>query len=334
MRKNDIAHHGKPGWAILFLEVVMISEATIRNVRYPPELLPDAVFNGIPAGAEVTPPILDLRRISGKLLRLSDIAVERNPSVELRIRNDDMGLPDAYNAASGFFDLASIISPYANNFQMLARDRLYYNLFSTAGLLPDIRTSFGVWVDELRIVDKLKLGIVLDNNEKALAKKFGIQDTVEKGLLPLPLEQQIEREYRSQLISEETHGRTMAVTATPQVVETMYPRGGQFLVLTKIAALPGGPGDNIVISISRDNDIDHITNLKTYAFGLERELNCFIPAMSELTLNIVAAGAINVQIRYSIWKVKLSNLLRCRFGLMSRDEAPGDVYDKVLGGIL
>ncbi|GAI60052.1 unnamed protein product, partial [marine sediment metagenome] len=55
----------------------------------------------------------------------------------------------------------------------------------------------------------------------------------------------------------------------------------------------------------------------------------------ELTLNIVAAGAVApVYIRYTIWKVKLSNLLRCRFGLMSRDEAPGDVYDKVLGGIL
>ncbi|GAH87290.1 unnamed protein product, partial [marine sediment metagenome] len=37
---------------------------------------------------------------------------------------------------------------------------------------------------------------------------------------------------------------------------------------------------------------------------------------------------------YTIWKVKLSNLLRCRFGLMSRDEAPGDVYDKCVLGIL
>ncbi|GAH85091.1 unnamed protein product, partial [marine sediment metagenome] len=160
----------------------MITEATINRSRYFPELLPDAVFNDIPAGAEVIPPILDLRRISGKLLRLSDIAVERNPNVELRIKNDDMGLPDSYNVASGFFDLASVISPYANNFQMLARDRLYYNLFSSAGLLPAIRTSFGVWVDNLRVVDKLKLGIVLDNNERALAEKFGIDATVEKGL--------------------------------------------------------------------------------------------------------------------------------------------------------
>ena len=280
----------------------MITEATINRVKYPPELLPDACFNDIPASAEVTTPILDLRRITGKLLRLSEIAVERNANVELRIRNDDMGLPDSYNVASGFFGLTSAISPYANNFQMLARERLYYNHFNSSDT------------------------------------KFGIDATVEKGLLPLPLEQQIEREYRSQLISEETHGRTMNVTATSQVVETMYPRAGQFLVLTKIAATPTATPDdasnNIRISISRDNDIDHISNLKSYAVGLERELSCFIPALAELTLNIVAAGAVTVYIRYTILKVKLSNLLRCRFGLISKEEAPGDVWEKVAVGLL
>lgn len=313
----------------------MITEATINRVRYPPELLPDAVFNDIPAGAEVTLPILDLRRITGRLLRLSEIAVDRDANVELRITNDGMGLYSAYNLAGGFFDLDSNTSPYANNFQMLARDRLYYNLFnSSADLIENFRTSFGVWVDNLRIVDKLKLGIVLDNNERALAEKFGIGDTVEKGLLPLPLEQQIEREYRSQLISEETHGRTMAVTTTSQLVETIYPRAGQFLVLTKLAATAGTTDNNIRISISRDTDADYIADLKSYAVGLERELSCFIPALSELSLNIIAAEAVTVYIRYTILKVKLSNLLRCRFGVMSRDEAPGDVYDKVLGGIL
>lgn len=311
----------------------MITEATINRVKYPPELLPDAVFNDITASTEVSPPILDLRRISGRLLRLSEIAVERDAQVELRINNDGIGLHSAYNVAGGFFDLISTVSPYANNFQMLARDRLYYNLFATAGKTA-FRTSFGVWVQNLTIADKLKLGIPLTSEERAIDKEFGISSTVEKGLLPLPLEQQIEREYRSQLISEETHGRTMNVTTTSQLVETIYPRAGQFLVLTKLAATAGSAANNIRISISRDTDADYITDLKSYAVDLERELSCFIPALSELSLNIIAAGAVTVYIRYTILKVKLSNLLKCRFGLMSKEEAPGDVYDKVLGGIL
>ncbi len=311
----------------------MITEATINRVRYPPELLPDAVFNDITANTEVSPPILDLRRLSGRLLRLSEIAVERDPDVELRIRNDDTGLHSAYNLAGGFFGLGSTVSPLANNFQMLAKDRLYYNLFSTAGETA-FRTSFGVWVQNLTIADKLKLGIPLTNDEKAIDKEFSISSTVEKGLLPLPLEQQIEREYRSQLLSEETHGRTINVTATSQLVETIYPKAGQFLVLTKLAATPGDADDNIRISISRDTDANYITDLKPYAVGLERELSCFIPALNELSLNIIAARAVTVYIRYTILKVKLSNLLRCRFGLMSKEEAPGDVWSKVVGGIL
>ena len=310
-----------------------ISIATIDRVRYPPELLPDAVFTAITANQEASPPILDLRRFPGKLLRLSEIAVERDAQVELRIKNDETGLLSAYNLAGGFFDLASTVSPLANNFQMLAKDRLYYNLFATAGKTA-FRTSFGVWVEKLTVAQKLALGIPLTNDEKALDVEFGVSKSVEKGIFPLPLELQIEREYRSQLVSEETHGRTMAVTAASQIVETMYPKAGQFLVLTKLAATPGADTDNIRISISRDTDANYITDLKTYAVGLERELSCFIPALTELTLNIIAAGAVTVYIRYTIWKVRLSNLLRCRFGLMTKEEAPGDVWEKVAGGIL
>jgi len=311
----------------------MITEATIRNAKYPSELLPDAVFTDITASQEASPPILDLRHFPGKLLRLSEMAVERDPEVELRIKNDETGLLSAYNLAGGFFNLASDISPLANNFQMLAKDRLYYNLFATAGK-EAFRTSFGVWVEKLTVAQKLALGIPLTNDEKALDLEFGVSKSVEKGIFPLPLELQIEREYRSQLISEETHGRTMAVTDTPQIIETMYPKAGQFLVLTKLAATPGADTDNIRISISRDTDTNYITDLKTYAVGLERELSCFIPALTELTLNIIAAGAVTVYIRYTIWKVRLSNLLRCRFGLMTKEEAPGDVFNKVKAGIL
>jgi len=310
-----------------------ISEATITRVKYPPELLPDAVFNNITGGTEIAPPILDLRRLSEKLLRLSEIAVERDADVELRIKNDDMGLHSAYNLAGGFFDLPSTVSPYANNFQMLATNKLYYNLFSTVNKTA-FRTSYGIWVQNLTIADKLKLGIPLSSEEKAIDKEFDVSSTVEKGLLPLPLEQQVEREYRSQLISEETHGRTINVTATSQAVETIYPKADQFLVLTKLAATPGGAADNIRISISRDTDADYIPDLKPFAVGLERELSCFIPALSSLSLNIIAAGAVTVYIRYTILKIKLSNILRCRFGLLSKEEAPGDVWGKVKAGIL
>lgn len=310
----------------------MITLATLDRVRYPPELLPQASFHGIAAGAEVAPPILELRRFHDRLLRLSEIAVERDGDVELRIRADDIPYLSGYNIAGGFLDLTSVISPAATSFQMLARDRLYYNLFSTV-IKTNFRTSYSLWVQKLTVADKLKLGMTLTDEEKALDSEFGVSKSVEKGILPLPLEQQIEREYRSQLISEETHGRTLAVTAVSQVVETMYPKQGQFLVLTKLAATPGVAADDIDISISRDSDLGYVTGIKSFSVGLERDLSCFIPALSELTLNIVAAGAVAVDIRYTIWRVKLSNLLRARFGLELPPERE-ETIRRVKAGIL
>ncbi|GAH81543.1 unnamed protein product, partial [marine sediment metagenome] len=73
------------------------------------------------------------------------------------------------------------------------------------------RTSFGVWVEKLTVAQKLALGIPLSNDEKALDLEFGVSKSVEKGIFPLPLELQIEREYRSQhleVISQGAYSRS------------------------------------------------------------------------------------------------------------------------------
>lgn len=305
-----------------------IEISTIEKARLVPELLPQASFHDITANQEVSPPLLDLRRFPGKLLRLSEIAVERDAQVELRIRADDIELKSPNNSAAGLFDLAP------NNFQMLAKNRLYYNLFSTADE-EDLRTSFGVWVQKLTVADKLKLGVPLTNDEKELDRELGVSKSVEKGVLPLPLEQQIEREYRSQLISEETHGRTLAVKTSSIVVETIYPRRNEIIVLTKLAATAGTADNNARISISRDEDADYITDLKTYAVGLDRELSMFIPALSELTLNIISneAAGVSISVRYTIWRCRLSNLLRARWGLELPPERENTIK-RVKAGIL
>lgn len=307
----------------------MINEATLRHASMPPELLPDSQFNDITANQEVSPPILDLRRFPGKLLRLSEVAVTRDSEVSLRIKADGEDLREPYNNAGGLFDLLP------NNFQTLAKDRLYYNLFSTAGK-TSFRTSFGVWVENLTVASKLKLGISLSGEEQAINKEFNIQNSVEKGILPLPLEEQVEREYRSQLISEETHSRTLSVDNTRTIVENVYPNKGECLVLTNLAATAGTAGNNIRLYISRDDDSDYVSDLKTYSVGLDRELSAFIPALSEVRVEVISgvAAGVTTSIRFTIWRCRLSNALKCRWGILSKEEAPGDVWEKVRAGLL
>jgi hypothetical protein len=65
------------------------------------------------------------------------------------------------------------------------------------------------------------------------------------------------------------------------------------------------------------------------------EVNCFIPATRELritTTSTVAPGA--HLFRYTYQRIKLNNILRMRFGLVSEDEVPKDLAQKVKAGIV
>lgn len=308
-----------------------INEATLAKVHYPPEQLPDAAVTTIATQSEASPTLLDLRQFPPNLVRLSEIAVDRDDDVELRFRVDTHVFS---SLAGSMFDLL------ANNFSLLAKSRLYYNLFnSNAGSAKtDFKSFFSLWLIKPTVAHKLRYGIPLSGDEVRLNRDLGIIDTVEKGLLPLPLSQQIAREY--QVIQEETHAFNVTVPTAGVDVETLHPSNGQFLLLTKLSADPGdAAADNIRIAIDRDHDVD-LLEFPTWALGatpavaLGKEINCFIPSLSELRIKLKATVSKTINIRFTVQKCALTNIFRARWGLATREELPGDVYDKVMAGVL
>jgi len=307
-----------------------ITEATIKNALYYPELLPDGALPDITAHSESSPTLLDIRQFSPLLVRLSEVAVKQDDNIEMRFKVDDKTL----NVLAGsMFDLL------ANNFSLLAKSRIYYNLYnSSAGDLTDIMTFFSLWVIKPTVAHKLRLGIPLTPEEQKLNKDLGISDTVEKGLLPLPLAQQIAREY--QVIQEETHGFNVAVPTAGVDVETLHPLPGQFLILTKISADPGDlSGDLIKVAVDRDYVSDYVEFPTwalggTYTIALGKEISCFIPALHELRIKLKAGTSKTINIRFTVLKVAMTNIFRARWGLATREELPGDVWAKVMAGVL
>ncbi|MBA7630767.1 hypothetical protein ES703_38292 [subsurface metagenome] len=188
------------------------------------------------------------------------------------------------------------------------------------------------------VADKLVYDITLSNEERELAEKLGINNSVEKGVLPLPRDVQIGREYF--ILGEETHSRSITIAAanTSYTLENIYARENEFLVLTKIAAAPGNIGEVIRLIVDRDDDHNY-ANVMTFPLSLipGGEVACFIPAMEEIRLTTIATvipAAVHL-FRYTYLRVRMTNLLRVRFGLVSRDELPEpSVYDKVKAGVL
>jgi len=308
----------------------MITEATIRMAHLYPELIPDTWVGAIAATSEAVPPILDLRRFSPLFLRLCDIAVARTPTEELRILADSTRAAIAAGSLIGNPNAAlGGIAP--SNFNILATEKLYYNLYSTPGG-PAFTSYYGVWAWSPTVADKLIAGKTLTPAESRINEDLGISKTVEKGLLPLPISLQIEREY--QIIEEMSYGHVFTVTALPGItVSTLHPRPDEFLVLTKITC---DPSVTVFLTIDRDDDAGYRTTLNTLPLSLDFDLKCFIPALKELRMNLFSAAPpeANFNIRYTVLRCKMNNILRARWNLVTPDELPGDVWAKVKGGIL
>lgn len=309
----------------------MITDATVRLVKYPPEKIPDSWFGTVPALAEVPPPVLDLRRFTPYIVTLSDVQLLPNALVLMRARYDGVRLEE--NTAAMLLD--NIGTALVGAWSLPAKDFLYYNLFGLAAVLA-YTTHFGVWAIIPTVADKLLYGITLSSEERDLAERLGIANSVEKGVLPLPRDVQISREYYA--LGEETHSRSIniAVANTTYAIENIYTRDNEFVILTRIAAAPGAAAQDIRFIVDRDDDHNY-ANVKTFPLSLipGGEVSCFIPAMEEIRISTIATVAPGAHLfRYTYRRVKLTNLLRVRFGLVSRDEVPGETYDKVHAGVL
>ncbi len=312
-----------------------ISDATIRRVKYPPELIPDAWFGTPPAGAEVVVPILNLARFP-LLLALTGIQLVPSANIIIRARYDDIRLEE--NTAAMYW---TGVTGLPGAWWLLAKQYLYLNFLGGAAPPANYATFYGVWAQKPTIAHKLVHGISLTAEERAIADRLGVADTVDKGLLPIPISQQIEREYY--VLGEETKSRviTLAAPATDYGIESIYARANEIIVLTRIASFPSAgvpvPGDNVQLLVDRDDDQGFVT-IPTFPLStiIGGEVECFIPAIHELRLHTTCAAApAQPQLfRYTIKRIRLSNILRARFGLVGPDEIPGDTWSKVMSGIL
>jgi len=312
----------------------MITDAITRLIKFPPEKIPDSWFGTVPPLAEVATPILELRRFTPYVLTLADIQLPPDANVIMRARYNGIRVEE--NTAALLRDSAVVPNALVGSWGLTAKEFLYYNLLGIAGAAA-YHTHFGVWGIIPTVADKLVYDIPLTNEEKELAERLGITNSVEKGVLPLPRDVQIGREYF--ILGEETHSRSITIAAanTSYTLESIYARENEFLVLTRIAAAPGNIGEIIRLLVDRDDDHNY-ADVRTFALSLipGGEVRCFIPAMEEIRLTTTAAvipAAVHL-FRYTYQRVRLTNLLRCRFGLVSRDEVPGDTYDKVKAGVL
>lgn len=299
-----------------------ISLATLGKLRYFPELIPDASVTDLLGGA-VSPPVVSLRRFEGKVVRLAEVTVAQDTDVEMRVNSDE----EQYSVPLG---AVPSYSPLAFDLESLSHLAIS---FWAAAAKSGWRTLYAVWVYPPTVAHKLALGMPLDAEEQEIAKAHNIADTVEKGLLPLPVSYQVLREYRP--IHEWTMTRVLNLTAgTPVIADTISAKVGEVVILTGIACDPGTAANGITLTVNRDDDYG-VVDMPVYPMTFDRLTPCWIPATKRLWIMVQSVTSVsNWRLRYTVRRCRLTNILRARWGLASRAELPGDVWTKVRGGIL
>src|SRR3989304_1962339 len=159
-----------------------ISEATLRQVKYQPELIPDAWFGNLALNAEFAPPILDLRRLASNIIALTNIQLTPNANVNLRARYDDVYFEQNTAAMLSVIPaawvpgvLASML-PLPGAWSLPAKDRIYFNFFGLA-VVANYTCHYGLWAIKPTVAHKILWGIPLTPEAAAIPGEQGKAQT-------------------------------------------------------------------------------------------------------------------------------------------------------------
>jgi hypothetical protein len=312
MRKSPLRQAIRSG-LFLLEEQMSISTDTIKKIKYPPELIPDSFFGNLPAGAEFGNPMISLLNFQPFIVELTKIQTLQNANATLRLR---------YDNTSKEVNTGGLLPGFIGAWRLPAIQQLFMNFF---GIAPVVAHSsfYSVWGYPPTIAHKIFWGIPLTEAEKAIDKQLNISENVQKGMLPLPISSIIERQY--EVLGEETHTQNpnIVTAGVNYLLENLIPRSSnEFLVLTRIAAAPGTTAQNIIFTADRDND-SGIIQMPTFPLSLTLggEARCFIPAIQKLHLYTSATVAPGITFfRYTLQRIRLSNILKLRFGLITQDQ--------------
>jgi hypothetical protein len=312
---------------------------TVTNIvgsRYWPELLPHTQIAPVLAGgATVSPTPLDLRRFGLKVITLRDIAVTQNNNLQMEITMDqEEAIRNRLGAAIDpmFSFQERIQMPFA----VKATNTLTLSIQNVSGVaINNFKILFPVEIDIPSVAQKIFHDLPLDTQEQQINRDLNIEEQVRDGQLPKEFEQILQDEYR--IIQRFTRTIRIAnVPADPAAAASFLLEPtleDEVLVVTGIGASPFLDTDNFRIRIKRDDQFGWAEVHPSALDNIDRTMQMWIPAIRELEFSAIAANPLlNAEVRINLIRAKLTDRLRIRWGLMTREDNP-NLYAQVRGGL-
>ncbi len=268
---------------------------------------------------------------NSKMAILSDLGVTQSSNVYLTTQSNSK---TPMTATTGYpSNLAPVFTDRDSGLRSTNALSLYF-LNNTGASVANVQLNYSVGVKNLTVADKVMLNLPLTSPEQHLQQKFEIGN---QGLRPLSLSRSLEQTWLSRVVSEEVYAYEQTATTYPTALETTTPGAGEILVLTSIA-IGGVPiGNQVTLTITRDQDNNYVQVLGDNA-NINTPFDCWVPARRNIIANISAVTTTaDVTIRLTVLRLSISSVLLSMFGLvnpstLSKSEL--NLYEQVLAGVV
>jgi len=211
------------------------------------------------------------------------------------------------------------------------------------GAAAEALYAFTMRITKLTVYEKIKYGISLTTEEKALAEEYDILRKYLAGIL-----RKVDTPQFKKLVSVAKEV-TVAAGEDTTVGRVINVKDGEKAVLlglsvdsAAVATGVGGPGSNdTYFTIDRDVRDSPYVKLDCLAMpALLHELNVYIPAINKLEVKITSVtGVTDLPVRYRYGIANLSVIEKIRWNLPLTDAEKQDannlnLFDSVLAGVL
>lgn len=308
---------------------MIIGKNELAKARYYPEKLVGTAVYTLAASALASPAPLDVRLFDPLLVRVTDLALQPQAGIEWELTWDRKVLRRQAAALASSQDEPLDVAAFRQAHLDIA------NVGSTT--VSDYPVRYGLWVYPPTMAERLHRRQTLTNEDARLAERMGLVAEIgQTGRLPIPLEVLLQREV--QVLERIPYSRVLNLPAGGEaLVEQIRPDGtDEALVLQAIAADRGASAAaNVVLHIDRDGQVDYLTVQAWCLPGIDRFVSLWIPAVEELRVRVTSAQATaNWRVRLIVARMRLSEVWRIRWGLVTRSEASAELWEQVQGGLL
>lgn len=204
----------------------------------------------------------------------------------------------------------------------------------------DMKAAYGLRCTKLTVLEKIKYGIDLSENEIALSTKFNIQKEFMAGRLQSPgsTNSKFKKIFE---ISKKITGNALSTTTVDKKINVKL---GEKAVLLNIGCYGDfTTANDTYIRMDRDTSDAQYFNLDIMAMPAENySLPCYIPAVDNFEISVysttgLTAADLNVQFRYGVADLTVLEKIKWEQPMTPEDEAIAtefDLYNAVKAGVM